>query len=124
MEGGSPKQTEWACYDCGSTGDFSTVQHPAGDYDVKCDGCGSTRTDEAGSVVRRLVLDLDTAQAERDEARAEVAAAYQRGAEAMREAAAGKAYTTLSLHPQPCRRSELREAIVEAIEALPMPEEK
>lgn len=60
--------------------------------------------------------------AERDEARAEFAAAYQRGSEAMREAAAGKAYTTLSLHDEPCRRSELRQAVVHAIEALPIPE--
>lgn len=58
------------------------------------------------------------------EARAEVAAAYQRGAEAMRGAAAGTAYTTLSLHDSTCRRSELRQAVVDAIEALPLPEDK
>jgi hypothetical protein len=50
--------------------------------------------------------------------------AYQRGAEAMREAAAGKAFTTLSLHDEPCRRSELRQAVVHAIEAVPIPEGK
>lgn len=69
-------------------------------------------------------LALTQAQKERDEARAEAALAYQRGAEAMREAAAGKAYTTLSLHDEPCRRSELRQAVVHAIEALPIPEDK
>lgn len=53
-----------------------------------------------------------------------LADAHRRGAEAMREAAAGKAYTTLSLHDEPCRRSELRQAVVDAIEALPLPEDK
>lgn len=131
VEGGSPEQTKWACYDCGSTGDFLPVQHPAGDYDVKCDGCGSTRTDEIDSAVRRLVLNLDTAQAERDEARAEVERlrtkammvigdryregwmkGRQRGAEAMREAAA-----------QVCDEHNVWGAR-DAIRALPLPEDK
>ncbi len=50
--------------------------------------------------------------------------AFQRGAEAMREAAASKVYTVLSLHDEPCRRSELRQAVVEAVENLPLPEDQ
>jgi len=57
-------------------------------------------------------------------ARTHAEEAFRRGAEAMREAAAGKAYTTLSLYDEPCRRSELRQAVVNAIEALPLPEGK
>ncbi len=101
-----------------------------GDARLLLDGAGrASRTGDDdlanaalyGAAAIRLVPRLST---ERDEARAEVAAAYRRGAEAMREAAAGKAYTTLSLHDEPCRRSELRQAVVHAIEALPIPEDK
>jgi hypothetical protein len=63
---------DWACYDCGSTDGFHTVQHHAGDYDVECGECGSAHTDESSQVLRKLVRDLDTVQAERDEAKAEI----------------------------------------------------
>jgi hypothetical protein len=69
VESGPP---EWACYNCGSMGDFSPIQYPDGDYDIECANCGSQDTDEAGNVVSQLVLDLDKARAERDEARDEV----------------------------------------------------
>jgi hypothetical protein len=54
---------------------------------------------------------------ERDEARAEVAAAYQRGAEAMREAAA-KAIEAKVSNPYVNRR------MAEEVRALPLPEDK
>jgi hypothetical protein len=63
---------DWACYDCGSTDGFHTVQYPDGDYDVVCSECDSERTDDAPQVLRDLARDLDTIRAERDEARAEV----------------------------------------------------
>lgn len=49
--------------------------------------------------------------------------AYQRGAEAMRIALGNTVFTTISLHPEPCRRSELRNAVIKAIDELPVPEE-
>ena len=74
VESDPPKPPEWACYNCGSMGDFSPIQYAAGDYDIECANCGSKNTDEAGNVIRRLVLDLDEARAERDEARAVLSA--------------------------------------------------
>lgn len=133
VESDPPKSPEWACYNCGSMGDFSPIQYAAGDYDIECANCGSKNTDEAGNVVQRLVLDLDEARAERDEARAEAArwreegegllryaceasAAYKAGAEAMREAAAQLVSNE--------RRLWLRSELVFDIRALPIPEDK
>jgi hypothetical protein len=134
-ESDPPKSPEWACYNCGSMGDFSPIQYAAGDYDIECANCGSKNTDEAGNVVQRLVLDLDEARAERDEARAEAArwreegegllryaceasAAYKAGAEAMREAAA----LEVECNDAECRCDGDRHA--EWIRALPIPEDK
>ena len=113
---------------------------------------GAVLKQQRDEAIKKLGVTLEqvwAAEKERDEARAEVErlqkvvddaavgvtemlsklpdrerAAYQRGAETMREAAAVKTYTTLSLHDEPCRRSELRQAVVDAIDALPVPEDK
>lgn len=48
------------------------------------------------------------------------AAALRDVAERQREACAGAAYTVMSLHPEPSPRSQLREAVVGAVEATPL----
>lgn len=71
------------------------------------------------SEIRRLLGSLSDALHERDKAQAECAGAYQRGAEAMREAAA-------SLFDAPISTPE-REVLLawaESIRVLPMPKDK
>ena len=83
------------CWYCDGRDGDSRPYNPAVHKGWHCEAC-----DE-----RRL---LRTAERERDEARAEVAVAYQRGAEAMREAMA------LAVLP----------SMTPVIRALPLPEEK
>jgi chromosome segregation ATPase len=72
----------------------------------------------------RFAEQADQMQRERDEARASVADAYRRGAEAMREACAirggDKAYERMTKFWPPA--SGMKQAVRDAIRALPIPE--
>jgi len=121
--------SDWACYDCGSVDGFHTVQHPAGDYDVECSECGSAHTAEAPQVLRDLARDLDTIRAERDEARAALADAYRRGAEAMKRAAVAACDDEAVSHRQIGRMTDEYRAFgaylaAARVEALPIPEDR
>ena len=70
---------------------------------------------------RELAAKLDAALRERDEARDEVAAAFQRGAEAMREKAARACADVAPTYGVPDWMSH---ACASAVIALPLPEEK
>ena len=131
----------WACHDCGSMGDFSSVQYAAGDFDVACDACGSKDTGEASAVLGGFISDLEETRRERDEARAEAArwreegegllryaceasAAYKRGAEAMREAAAKEVFAFYGWSKDnETTRTDIKN-LAELIDALPAPEDK
>lgn len=64
----------WACLDCGSSEGFETVRYPMeGDYDVRCNECGSLHTDEARNALRSPARDVDNFRARAEALQARLA---------------------------------------------------
>ena len=76
--------------------------------------------ESARAEVARLRADNADLLAHLDAAAFAVPQGLRTVAERQREACAGAAYTATSLHPEPSPRSQLREAVVGAVEATPL----